>query len=220
MKNIRNYNGIFFLMFIIVLLPSCGRIIDWTARTFTQVPSLDTSRAIAAEYLRSMIAYDQFTTRANFDVLWLADDVRMAYVDLVTLKFGKSDEQRKVLLRRQLEENNHFISFYILSLYECPLGEQNSEWAIFLTINDINYVPIEVKAVDLSPEYIFFFGKRFNAFKVAYSIKFDARTIEDQPLITKDTDKLTLILRSVEKEVKFVWDINEQQSNSPKGEEI
>jgi len=190
----------------VLFLSGCGRIIDWGERTFTQAPALDSDIAQAQQYIRSVTMYDQLTTRARFDALWLSDEVRVNYANLYILKFGKTDEQKKVFLRRQLEENNHFITFYVLSTYEHPLGNSDSEWTFFLRIDDKNYAPIEIKAIDLSPEYIHIFGKKYSRFKVPYSIKFDAKDINDQFLITPETKNITLYGRSLKAEVIFMWD--------------
>jgi hypothetical protein len=192
---------------LLVLLPSCGRIIDWGKRNFIQAPSLNADISQAQNYIRSITMYDQLTTCARFDALWLSDDVRMNYANLHALKFGKTEEQKKSFLRRQLEENNHFITFYVLSQYEHTLGDVGSDWTLFLTIDDKNYAPIEVKAIELAPEYMYIFGKRYNRFKVPYSVKFDAKDINDQFLITDETQKITLHCRSLKAEVIFIWDL-------------
>jgi len=192
-------------LIVLCFLPGCGKVIDWGKDSFHQGEQLQTSREHSQKYIHSVTVYNQFTTKAKFDAMWLSDAVRTDYADLHALKYGKNEEQKKKFLRRQLEENKHFISFYVLSLYEISLGDANSQWSVLLRIGANNYAPIEVKTVDLSPEYIHIFGKRFNRFKVAYSIKFDARDIEDQSLITLDTDKISLYFRSVEKEVSLVW---------------
>src|SRR5579863_8093020 len=152
----------YLLFVLLLLLPGCGRVIDWVEDSFKQAPLLETQCGVSEKYIKSITLYDQFTTRAKFDALWLSDEVREFYVDLFTLKFGKTVEQKKALLRRQLEENNHFISFYVLSLYEAPLGDPMSEWALFLHIDGKNYSPIEMKTVELSPEYVCLFGKKLN----------------------------------------------------------
>lgn len=193
----------------LLLLPSCGRIIDFGTKTFVQAPSLNASIVAAQKYIRSVTSYDQLTTRARFDALWLSDEVRMNYTNLFASRFGKTEEQKKTFLRRQLEENNHFISFYVLSLYDHPLGDVNSEWTLFLSIDDKNYTPIEVKTVELSPEYCYIFGKKCNRFKVSYSVKFDAKDINDQPLITNETKNITLHCRSINTESTLVWNIAE-----------
>lgn len=207
MKVLMKIHTLSSIVMVLLLLPSCGRVIDWGNRTFAQTPSLDSSVTAAQKYIQSVTSYDQLTTRARFDVLWLSDDVRINYANLYALKFGKTEEQKKIFLRRQLEENNHFISFYILSLYDQPLGDTNSEWTLFLTIDDKHYAPIEIKSVELSPEYIYIFGKKYNRFKVPYSVKFDTKDINDQSLITDETKYITLHCRSLGSEVTFVWDI-------------
>jgi hypothetical protein len=201
-----------YMVVLILLLPSCGRIIDWGERNFAQVPSLQAEITQAQKYIRSVTMYDQLTTAARFDALWLSDDVRFNYANLYALKFGKTEEQKKVFLRRQLEENNHFLTFYILSLYEYPLGDTSSEWTLFLNIDGKNYSPIEIKAVELAPEYMYIFGKKYNKFKVPYGVKFDAKDINDQFLITPETKNITLYCRSLKSEVTFVWDITPNNS--------
>ena len=200
---------LFCISVLVMLLPSCGRIIDWGEKTFIQAPSLQASITQAQQYIRSVTMYDQLYTCARFDALWLSNDVRINYTDLYVLKFGKTEEQKKAFLRRQFEENNHFITFYVLSLYEHPLGNSNSEWTVFLQVDDKNYAPIEIKSIELSPEYMYIFGKKYNRFKVPYSIKFDAKDINDQYLITPETKKIILYCRSLNVEVPFVWDIPE-----------
>ena len=195
---------------IVLLLPSCGRLVDWGTRTFEQTPTVNSSVSEAQEYIRSVTSYDQLTTTARFDVLWLSDNVRTNYADLYALKFAKTEEQRKIFLRRQLEENNHFISFYVLSLYDEPLGDTHSDWTLFLTIDDKNYAPIEIKSVELAPEYMHIFGKKYNRFKVPYSVKFDAKDINDTLLITPETKNITLHCRSLKADVTFEWDLSAQ----------
>jgi len=192
----------------LLFLPNCGKVVDWVHGSFEQITSVGANCEIAEKYIKSVTEYDQFTTAAKFDALWLSNEIRMAYVNLFGTKFGKTDEQKKALLRRQLEENNHFISFFVLSLYEFPLGDPHSVWTLFLTINDKNYAPIEIKSIELAPEYECMFGKKFNRFKVVYSVKFDAKNIEEVPLITADTQKMTLCFRSIKKEVSLEWDVS------------
>ena len=207
MKALIKIDRIYFVLGTLLLLPGCGKIVDWAERTFDQSSSLDSPIKQAQKHIRSVTKYDQLTTSARFDVLWLSDSVRANYADLYALKFGKTEEQKKIFLRRQLEENHHFISFYVLSLYDWPLGDPSSDWTLFLEIDGKHYAPIEIRAVELAPEYMYIFGKKYNRFKVPYSVKFDAKDINDQSLITPQTNKITLYCRSLSSDVTFVWDI-------------
>jgi len=199
--------GFFLIIILLLLLPSCTRVIDWGKKTFEQISTSAPDNTKAQDYLRSVVLYDQLTTRARFEALWLSDAVRIHYTNIYALKFGKTEEQKKTFLRRQLEENNHFIVFYVLSLYEYPLGDVHSEWTLFLEINDKYYNPIEIKSIELSPEYIYIFGKKYNRFKVPYSVKFDAKDINDQLLITPETKSIILHCRSIHADVTFVWNL-------------
>lgn len=194
-------------MIVCFFLTGCTRVVRWVSSSVPQIRSLDVSCDTAQDCIKSAIFYDQLTTACHFDVLWLSDKVRELYTDLAISRTGKSLEQKDIVLRRQLEENNHFISFYVLSLYECPLADPYSPWTIFLTINSINYTPIEIKIVDLSPEYTCIFGKKINAFKVAYSVKFDIKNANEELIINENTDKMTLYFRSIKKEASVEWDL-------------
>lgn len=199
----------YLLLASLIVLPGCNKLIDYGSDTFNQVQKLDPHRDEAQKYLLSVTAYDQLSTVAKFDALWLSDDVRKVYSDLYALRNGKSDEQKMIFFRRQLEENYHFITFYVLSTYERPLGILNGEWSLVLRIKDSYYLPIEVKSIELAPEYIYIFGKKYNRFKTAYSVRFDAKDINDQLLIDEDTPSLMLNFRTVDKDVVLAWDLTQ-----------
>jgi len=196
-----------FFSWSLLLLPGCGRIVDWAKDSFYQGNDLHDYSKVPKEYLRSITIYDQFETLGTFDSLWLSDSVRTAYAHLHACRHGKTPDLEKAFLRRQLEENKHFIVFYVLSLYSKPLDAEDAAWSLFLEIDGHRYAPTEIKAIDLLPEYTFFFGKRFSKFKVPYWIRFNAYDVENKPLITKETEEIRLIFRSVEKEVMLSWDL-------------
>ena len=193
---------------MLLMFSGCGKIIDWGKKSFNQGTDVDFSTDLVRRYLRSVSVYDQLTTSAKFDVLWLGDEVRTEYAKLHARTYGKTDEQYQALLRRQLEENKHFITFYVLSLYENSLGDPESEWRLFLRVNDKNFAPTEIKVVELVPEYQTFFGKHLNRFRVPYRVMFDAKDIEDNLLVREETETVELFFRSTHKEVVLCWDID------------
>ncbi|MCX5925685.1 MAG: hypothetical protein NT124_05330 [Candidatus Dependentiae bacterium] len=195
----------FLLVFYLVTIPGCGRLIDWGKDALYQGETLTIDTAVAKKNIKSVAVYDQFTTQAIFDALFLSDDVRTACANVYARKWGKDKDQYTAFLRRQLEENKHYISFYVLSLYEKPLGESTSEWALFLRIDDKDMVPFEVKSIDMPPEYELLFGKRFNQFKIAYSVKFSMRDGEDNLVVSLNTKQIALVFRSMDKEVVLAW---------------
>ena len=185
----------------------CGRIVNWAKDNFYQGCDYDATKPDC--FVRSVTVYDQFTTVAMFDALWLADQVRTDYVNLFAFRFGKSEQQKNSFLRRQLEENNHFIEFYLLSPYTIRLKEDSPLWSVNLKIDDNYFAPVEMRIVQLEREYLAFFGKHYTHFKTQYLVKFNARDINDQPLITSGTQTISLVFRSVEKEACLTWNIHD-----------
>ncbi len=197
---------IIFLSFL-VLLPNCGRVIDWGMSNFYQGEERVYDRSVMTKYLRSVRVYDQLHTAAMFDALWLSPAVRTVYADMVSNVYGKNEEKHNAFLRRQLEEARHFISFYVISTYGIPLGETTSEWVITLRINGVSYVPIELKKVELPLEYKSLFGDRLNKFKLPYLLKFDACDVEDNALL-ENADTIELVFRSIDREAVLVWKVD------------
>lgn len=196
----------FFCSFLFLfLLPGCGRIVDWGKESVDQGTDLCPNLCAARDQIKSSRVYDQFTLIGSFDSLWLNDMVREVYSDLYALKHGRTAEEEKIFLRRQLEENNHFISFYVISASNFVLGEKNSEWTVLLKLGEHYFVPTELKVVELAPEYAAIFGKKFNQFKTVYILRFNAKDIEDFSLIQPDTESVNLVFRTVKKEVVHSW---------------
>lgn len=195
-----------FLIIALVGLSGCGRVIDWGKDLVSQGTPFKENLAPARAYVRSITAYDQLSTAATFDALWLSDTVRSAYVRFFVDRRGKGEEQYTTIVRRQLEENNFVIAFYVLCPFEVSLGDADADWMVFLRVNNAQYTPTEVKIVDLAPEYRAIFDKRINRFKQAYLVKFDARDASDAPIIGASTKRLSLVFRSMSKDLTLIWD--------------
>ncbi len=196
-----------FNLFLVAMLflPGCSKIVQWGKDSFAQGQKVPDYTVVPREYIRSAIIYDQFKTQALFDVLWLSDEVRNAYVDTHIMRTGKSSEQKELLLRRELEENNHYVTFYVLSLHSISLIDPQPLWITSLKVDDEVYQPVEIKYIDISPEYILFFGKKMSGFKVAYQLKFDAHTVDGDPILSEGDHILKLYFRSPEKELYVTW---------------
>jgi hypothetical protein len=193
-------------MVIISGCAGCRRIIDWGKSNFYQGIECNWYKSEEIDsYIRSLTLYDELDTVGIFDVLWLADEVREVYTDLYVRRRGRTVEYKNLFLRRQLEENNHFIVFYILATDGLALASSDTEWSIILSVGNNCYNPLEIKRVDLTPEYKAFFGKRFNRFKGAYQVRFDAKDDEGKALFNLSSSEFSLILRSVNKEVVLTW---------------
>lgn len=192
---------------IILSLPGCGKIIDWGKSNFYQGQEYNTYKQMAEPFVRSFTLYDQLTTTAHFNAIWLSDEVRTAYTDLHSARLAKSPEHKNIFLRRQLEENNHYISFYVLSAYGTKLGTPESHWTIYLEVDGKNYQPTELKLVELPYEYQVFFGKMFNRFKEPYHLRFNARDLAGNPIITTNTKNINLHVRSAHTGKALTWEL-------------
>src|SRR5579859_3637959 len=98
---------------LLAALPGCGRLVDWGSTIFYQANDITDLSGRVAPFIRSITIHDQLETKAIFNVLWLNDQVRTVYSELHIVRQGKNEEKFQAVLRRQLEENNLYISFYV-----------------------------------------------------------------------------------------------------------
>lgn len=196
------------MFMLIILLSNCGRLIDWTKRNFYQGDDVTLYTTNVKPYIRSVTIYDQLQTKAHFSIMWLSDPVRTAYAHLHTKRMALDEGRYKTFVRRQLEENHHYISFYILSTHEVKLGVPESHWSLFLRIGNRDFQPATVKEVDLPPEYQEFFGNDWNRFKVPYIVKFSLYDENEEPIISDETKSMSFFVRSAQKEHAFTFDLH------------
>ncbi len=163
------------VLICMVLLPGCMKYYDVSDSEFPQAQKEPDHREVKHAYKRTQKVYDQFETKAIFDALWLSDDVRTAYVQMYAKKRGLSAEAKEELLKRQLEENNHWVAFYVLADIReqgaGTLGDAHTAWTMFTSVDKQN-LPVEsVKEYDLEPEYQLLFGSIGMNFKTCYLVK-------------------------------------------------
>lgn len=190
-----------FWMGALILLSSCTRFIHWTYHTFHEPEYIAVDLTPARAHLCTIRAYHQFNTIALFDVLWLCDAVRMVYAELYVCKRCKTLEQKELIMERQLQENNHFITFYVLMPEKdgIAFGSQLGKWSCALEINGVIYSPCKVKIIDeLAYEWRTIFDDRYTPFKTTYEVQFAAHDLEGNPLITPATDVITLCVSSTQ----------------------
>ena len=208
------------------LLPGCGgRLIDYGQDAVPQAHTYEQSLAQARSYVRSKKVYDKFQTEAFFTTLWLSDDVRTTYADLNAEKHGRDQQGKSAFLRRQLAENEHFISFYVLSYVpiktdNVSLAEKDSPWSMTLLIDGVSHKPATIKIVELPPEYARIFGNEHevryregDGYKLrlrnSYLVKFAAKDPAEKPLIDEQTGELALRFSSVTKYTTATWSLDQ-----------
>lgn len=169
----------------LLLLPGCGgSLVDYVKETFPQGNEYKNQKGLIKDYFRSINIYDQFDTLALFGSLWLSDEIRTLYADIYADMLGKDSDARDTYLRRQLQENDHFISFYVLSNNKVSLSERPFPWVLYLEIDGKKYSPAQVKSVELSVEYKMLLAQCLNQHKQAYEVKFDRNDVTGNDVLS------------------------------------
>ena len=210
-------NSFLFLILILSLFPSCIKYYELSNIEFHQGHDHDDEREALVGNKKGMTIYDEFMTRAIFDVLYLAEPVRMAYVDLHCDKKGLDSFTKKRLQAREIELNKHWITFYVLAdirdKKHVALTDKNSAWSLFLRLKDnTDIAPLSIKEVELEPEYQRLFGPMFNSFKRSYEIKFPAKDLNNNNYL-KNNEPFRLFVSSAYKESAFTF--NEPKEPKP-----
>ena len=180
----------------------------------TEVPQAavsDVPREVVLAYLKSKRFYQFFETRAHFDALWMSDDISSLYAKLNAIKTGKSNEEHEAFLLRQLEENNHWMRFYVLADIQdqshISLNDSNSAWSLYLRTKSGNTItPLSVKEVSLEPEIQYIFGAKLSPFKTVYLIKFPTKNIAGIPYFSEKED-LELVVASAGMQDSLTWKV-------------
>lgn len=198
-----------FALFLSTFFSGCTRYIDWAATIVDQGDTMEACITLARPYIKAARVYDQFTTLALFDALWLHEDVVDAYACAHAAKYGFNDEQYHKFLDKQIEEHEPYISFYLLATIYGPSGimltDPNPMWVVQLKIGNNLYNPAKIRLVELPHEYRYFFGRRWNIFKKPYLIQFDSYDKNNNPVIWPMTQEVELVFRRVGHETSMLW---------------
>jgi hypothetical protein len=192
-----------------ILFPSCIKYYELSKSECYQGKSLSDRKEISKNNLRALNIHDQFSTLAIFDFLWLSDEARSAYVDMNSIRKGKDKQAKHALLTRQLEENKHWITFYVLADIkdntDGSLSDKNSPWSLYLVSKDDRKVcPNSIKEIEIEPEYKFLFGPKFDLFGRIYEVKFPAADLAGVPYI-QHSEAFKVVLCSPRKEGEIWW---------------
>jgi|GEM_PF-1534680 len=173
-----------FAMGALLLLPGCeGNPLDWADETFYQSKMTCDHVETVKPFIKGVRLYDQLETLAFFDALWLSDQVRTAYAQVYSKRIGKDEEAYTDFLRRELSANTYFISFYVLSFNTIPLTDVPPLWSMHLDLDGKKYQPVEIKAVELGPEFTTFFGRKLTQHKRPFEVRFNRKDADDKDIL-------------------------------------
>ncbi|MBT3456419.1 hypothetical protein HN446_05120 [bacterium] len=207
MRLLAQYSLICFILFSVT---SCVRIKKWTKKTFPQATELNDYQSQIKKYRGTVKLYEFFQTKAQFDVIWLSDDVREAYSEMHCRKHGKTGEDEGNVLKRQLERNNFYISFYVLCLRNSTIGKKKSKWSVYLDVDGKKTTVKDVEQVDLPPEYQELFGKKFNKFKTPVLVKFNISDRDGNFVLNPNSKNLKLVFNSPGLEGSIEWELDRE----------
>jgi hypothetical protein len=211
LESLYKYLRIVFGVCLLCMTTSCIKYYDLAKSEFPQGEKKPDKRLVAKQYRRTQTVYDEFETKAVFNALWLSDALRTAYVDVYSHKRGFADDAKEEMLKRQLEENQHWLSFYLLADIRektyVSLSDPNAGWNMYAVIDDgKKLVPESIKEVDLEPEYQFFFGRDvFNLLKAAYLVKFPISPDLVEKITKGNIDTIQLVIGSAYKDCTIEW---------------
>ena len=201
--------SVFFLLFFLFSLPSCVKYYEKSQAEFPQgIEKMDDYTELVQISLKTAKVYNQFETQATFDCLWMSDDMKRAFENVHCSKKGTNEKTKDALLRRELEESKHWITFYVLADVRdrdhVSMTDKNSLWSLYLQFGNKRVQPISIKEVELQPEIQFFFGSKFSKFKTPYLVKFPATGLGGQFYLSS-VPEMKMIFSSPSKETRVEW---------------
>ncbi len=178
-------------------------------RECPQVAKYEPPHAITKNYIQSVTLYEGYQTRAHFDVLVMAPEMRVIVAELLSTRMGHTPTQAAACLKQGLALNNDHIELYVLSQINNPahvsLSDPNSVWSLFITTpSGMRLQPLEIKEVTLSPEISALFGHRHLGFKTATRIVFPALDLAGRRYINPE-NTATITFSGVGMSSSLTW---------------
>lgn len=206
----------------ILFLTGC-KLVEWGNSTFHQAGKLQEDFSVPMQpYIKSTVIYDKLSLVAEFSALFLTDHARIIYLDYFCHRNLKSAEEKAIDKQRLLTENDYYITFYVVgyqpaSMYPSGrsmfsgeyhlqgplLGNSEGVWKATLIVDGNEYVPDDVRSVELPIEYQYFFGTNYSQFKTAYRIRFDARDSHNKEILASGKHNVALKFSSVNYETRL-----------------
>lgn len=202
-------------------MSGCLKTYEFVPTEFPQPRVKSECHSLTKHCLRSAFVYEQFETKALFDVLHFSSHASDLYTDMYCNRRGKDAAAKEVLQHKQDEELSKSVVFYLLAdvrdAVTTSLVEKNSQWSIYLSAPEcdkdgiatglsLKLTPTELKEADLEPEIRSMFGACYSAFKTLYKVSFSALNDKGERCINED-GPLTMHLSSVTSECELTWNV-------------
>jgi hypothetical protein len=223
MEKHRLYKTAHMLLMVCLIFPACVKYHQFSKSEFPQGKEKTIQKDIIGRNVRTANVYDEFQTEAIFDALYLSSEVRDFYTNAYSERRGKDEKFRESMLLRGLEENKHWISFYVLAYiprdHRRLMSDQDPSWSLYLELpngerltparfeqveNEPHKVsPGSIKETELAPEYAALFKHHINQFKTVYLVKFPSKGFDNT--VKYPTKPIKLVFSSVYRSVEMTW---------------
>jgi hypothetical protein len=162
---------------IVMLSTGCVPYHKLLKSEFPQGERVNKKNNFISNYLQETRVYEEFSSVIEINALWFSNEVRREYTQRYCDRRGKDNSFKNAMLRRELEENKHWITFYVLVATShselSALSDVDPYWTLSLALpTGEKLSPELIKEVDLNPEVRSFFGDKYNPFKRAFLVRF------------------------------------------------
>lgn len=190
-----------------VVFSGCMKTYEYLKTEVPQGKEQLVERQTLSGSLASQAVYDEFETKAIFDVLWLSNFVREKNARIIARMQGKDEAALRGLIRRALAQNTESVSFYILADIrdgeKSLLVDENPAWSLVLESKEGGSIePQSIASVELQTSWQSLFGPACNRYKKAYLVSFPLKDIRGV-LVRPEQEPFTLSIRSVDRHVQF-----------------
>ena len=197
-------------------MPGCTRYVQWGKKQFIQADKCCDYAAQVRPFIRTIDAYDGFSTVGHFDLLWVSPEVRDVYARAFACRRGVPNAQAQAFADGIFKKFDDSVYFYLLmpdttqGLQPCmDSKDPMSRWAVVLCNGETEYTPTDIRKIDLDPEIKVFFGKRFNKYRILYFVVFDRYSEDGTERFTQSS--YTMSIRSSAYNVQACWRSDEAQ---------
>ena len=184
------------------------------------------NRNVVGRNIRDLRVLDEYATDIEVNALWMSDEVREEYVDMVTRKKALDMATRADLLEGHIEKNDNTLTFYVFvytpESHRSDLHDKDPFWSLYLKMPDgkkRHATSIkEVDIVDLDPTIKEFFGHRVTPYKRAFVVDFPVKAFSPSGFIGSDM-KMHLVVRSTKAKGRLTWDLGEEKKKKHTSED-
>jgi hypothetical protein len=190
MKQMLTWSGMILLM---VLLPACDRYVRWPRDVFYQGEHHDNVSGVVRAYTKSIRMYDQFSTVALFDILWVSDEIREQFVQSRSCRKHFTAHQEEAVRACLVGQREQYITFYVFAprAYDSymSLACPQSSWSIALSIDGCMYQPYDICVWDLESELYDVISAHCLRARTCYRVRFAAYTRDGYHLLGPERKK-------------------------------